>query len=204
MVTLRDREAAYISAYLEFWPRPYDWDDAGLASPVSTFAPVRRWLSELTQGLRTASLRRAMRAVAAKQHGKGPPLDPIRAAYFRQLAAERDDRLRETLATGTCAYCGNTGAVYVATWTDRSGRTRVMSRARPTGIEGVLRESAVACTCAAGDAAAKAGGWSDETRRRFVAQRLTASEFRALRDQVAGLPAMAPAGEETDDDADRF
>lgn len=203
MANLSEREAAYIAAYLEFWPRPYDWDDAGLASSVSSFAPVRRWLSELTQGLRTASLRRAMRAVAAK-HAKGPPLDPIRAAYFRQLAAERDDRLRETLATGTCAYCGNTGAVYVATWTDRTGRTRVMSRARPTGIEGVLREASVACSCVAGDAAAKAGGWSDETRRRFVAQRLTRSEFVALRDQVAGLPAMARAGEETDDDADRF
>lgn len=181
-----DRETHYVAAYLEFWSRPYDWSDQEIDSPVSSFAPVRTWLASLQTGLHVASLRRAMRAVAAKV-GKPPPLDPIRSAYFRELQADRDERMAERMATGTCAYCGNTGAVYVATWTDRHGRNHVMSPRSPHGIRSALRESAVACTCCAGDDAAKRGDWSAETRRRFVALRLTPSQFVCLRSQVMSM-----------------
>lgn len=203
MTALSDRESAYIAAYLEFWPRPYDWDDAGLASPVSSFAPVRTWLAELTTGLHRAELRRAMRQVARKIP-KGSPLDPIRTAYFGQLRESREDRLRDSLSRGACVYCGNTGAVHVAAWTDRAGRTRVISPRRPTGIAGRLHEAEVACSCVAGDDAARRGGWSQETRRRFVSLRVSRSEFLALCDQVRSLPQDAPDGEEIDDDAAKF
>lgn len=190
-----DRETHYVASYLEFWERPRDWDEAGLESAVSSFAPVRAWLNQLTTGLHVASLRIAMRRVAAK-HPRPPPLDPIRSAYFVQLSAEREERVSERMAAGVCVYCANGGAVYVAAWTDRANRTRVMSPRSPQWVPAPLQEVAGACSCVAGDDLAKEAGWSDETRRRFVRLRLTHAEFIALRDQVAAMPCTGARAEE--------
>lgn len=187
MALRSDRETHYVAAFLEFWERPRDWDPEGLESAVSSFAPVREWLNTLTTGLHVSSLRRAMREVAAK-HPRPPPLDPVRSAYFRQLAKEKQERQAEQMSLGACVHCGNSGVVYVAAWNDRTGRTRVISPSRPAWVPCALHEAAVACSCVAGDDLAKDSGWSQTTRRKFVALKLSHAAFLSLRDQVSQLP----------------